>query len=73
MQELKWETTYTLEEEEEMIGFVDEMQIYYTEALLDKQYVLKCYASCYQLKNKGWLSLPSKAYFPFAWYLLHQI
>jgi hypothetical protein len=73
MQELKWETTYTLEEEEEMIRFVDEMRIYHTEALLDKQYLLECYASCHQLKNKGWLSLPSKAYFPFARYLLHQI
>jgi hypothetical protein len=73
MQELKWETTYTLEEEEEMIRFVDEMRIYHTEALLDKQYLLECYASCHQLKNKGWFLLPSKAYFPFARYLLHQI
>jgi type IV secretory pathway TrbF-like protein len=73
MQELKWETTYTLEEEEEMIRFVDQMRIFHTEALLDKQYLHECYTSCHQLKNKGWLSLVAKEYFPFARYLLHQI
>jgi hypothetical protein len=73
MQELKWETMYTLEEEEEMIRFIDEMRIFHTEALLDKQYLHECYPSCHQLKNKGWLSLVAKEYFPFAQYLLHQI
>jgi hypothetical protein len=65
MQELKWETTYTLEEEEEMIRFVDEMRIYHTEALLDKQYLHGCYLSCHQLKKM----LPLPPYPHYIWYI----
>jgi hypothetical protein len=32
MQELGWDTACTLEEEKEMISFVDEMQIFHTQA-----------------------------------------
>jgi hypothetical protein len=73
MKELQWDTKFTLEEEEEMISFLDGMRIHHTEAILDKQYLHECYPAFHQLKNKGWLSLVSRAYFPFARYLLHQI
>jgi hypothetical protein len=73
MKELQWDTTFTLEQEEEMIRFLGGMIIHHTEAILDKQYLHECYPSFHQLKNKGWLSLVSRAYFPFARYLLHQI
>jgi hypothetical protein len=73
MQELKWETTYTLEEEKEMIRFVDGMRIFHTAAILDEEYLRDMYPPCHQLKNKGWLSLVSKPFFPFARYLLKQI
>jgi hypothetical protein len=73
IQELKWNTSCTLEEEKEMISFVDDMRIFHTQAILDEEYLLECYPSCHQLKNKGWLSLVSKPFFPFARYLLNQI
>jgi hypothetical protein len=73
MQELKWDTACTLEEEKEMISFVDGMRIFHTAAILDEEYLLECYPSCHQLKNKGWLSLVSKPFFPFARHLLNEI
>jgi hypothetical protein len=73
IQELRWDTECTLEEEKEMISFVDGMRIFHTQAILDEEYLRDFYPPCHQLKNKGWLSLVSKPFFPFARYLLHQI
>jgi hypothetical protein len=73
MQELKWNTSFTLEEEKEMISFVDGMRIFHTQAILDEEYLRDLYPPCHQLTNKGWLSLVSKPFFPFARYLLNQI
>jgi hypothetical protein len=73
MQELKWNTYCTLEEEEQMIRFLDDMRIFHTQAILDKEYLRDMYPPCHQLTNKGWLSLVSKPFFPFARYLLQQI
>jgi hypothetical protein len=50
------------------------MRIFHTEAILDTKYLHNLYAPpCHQLTNKGWLSLVSKPFFPFAQYLLQQI
>jgi hypothetical protein len=73
MQELKWDTAFTLEEEEQMIRFLDSMRIFHTQAILDEEYLRELYPPCHQLTNKGWLSLVSKPFFPFARYLLQQI
>jgi hypothetical protein len=73
MQELKWNTSCTLEEEEQMIRFLDSMRIFHTQAILDEEYLRELYPPCHQLTNKGWLSLVSKPFFPFARYLLNQI
>ena len=44
------------------------------QAILDKdEYLRELYPPCHQLTNKGWLSLVSKPFFPFARYLLQQI
>jgi hypothetical protein len=73
MKELRWDTSFTLEEEEQMISFLDGMRIFHTQAILDEEYLRDFYPPCHQLKNKGWLSLVSKPFFPFARHLLHQI
>jgi hypothetical protein len=73
MKELRWDTACTLEEEEQMISFLDGMRIFHTQAILDEEYLRDFYPPCHQLKNKGWLSLVSKPFFPFARYLLNQI
>jgi aryl carrier-like protein len=73
MKELRWETSFTLEEEEQMIRFLDSMRIFHTQAILDEEYLRDLYPPCHQLTNKGWLSLVSKPFFPFARYLLNQI
>jgi hypothetical protein len=51
MKELQSDTTFTLEQEEEMISFLDGMRIHHTEAILDKQYLHECYPSFNQLKT----------------------
>jgi hypothetical protein len=43
------------------------------EYFIHKRYLRDFYPPCHQLKNKGWLSLVSKPFFPFARHLLHQI
>jgi hypothetical protein len=73
MQELKWNTYCTLEEEEQMIRFLDDMRIFHTQAILDEEYLRDLYPPCHQLTNKGWLSLVSKPFFPFARCLLNEI
>jgi hypothetical protein len=39
IQQLRWDTACTLEEEKEMISFVDGMQIFHTQAILDEEYL----------------------------------
>ena len=56
-----------------MISFLDDMRIFHTQAILDEEYLRELYPPCHQLTNKGWLSLVSKQFFPFARYLLQQI
>ena len=57
-----------------MISFLDGMHIFHTDdAILDTEYLHDLYPPCHQLTNKGWLSLVSEPFFPFARYLLHQI
>jgi hypothetical protein len=73
IQELRWDTECTMEEEKQMISFLDDMRIFHTQAILDEEYLRELYPPCHQLKNKGWLSLVSKPFFPFARHLLHQI
>jgi hypothetical protein len=73
IQELKWNTFCTLEEEEQMIRFLDGMRFYHTDAILDTEYLRDFYPPCHQLTNKGWLSLVTKPFFPFARYLLKEI
>jgi hypothetical protein len=73
MKELRWDTACTMEEEKQMISFLDDMRIFHTQAILDEEYLRDMYPPCHQLKNKGWLSLVSKPFFPFARHLLHQI
>jgi aryl carrier-like protein len=73
IQELKWNTSCTLEEEEQMIRFLDSMRIFHTQAILDEEYLRDFYPPCHQLTNKGWLSLVTKPFFPFARYLLKEI
>jgi hypothetical protein len=73
MKELRWDTECTLEEEQQMISFLDDMRIFHTQAILDEEYLRELYPPCHQLTNKGWLSLVSKQFFPFALYLLQQI
>jgi hypothetical protein len=73
MKELKWNTSCTLEEEEQMIRFLDGMRIFHTQAILDEEYLRDMYPPCHQLTNKGWLSLVSKPFFPFARHLLNEI
>jgi hypothetical protein len=43
------------------------------QAILDEEYLCELYPPCHWLINKGWLSLVSKLFFPFAPYLLQQI
>ena len=57
MKELRWHTSCTLEEEEQMIRFLDVMRIFHTDAVLDEEYLGDFYPPCHQLTNKGWLSL----------------
>jgi hypothetical protein len=73
IQELRWDTACTLEEEKQMISFLDDMRIFHTQAILDEEYLRALYPSCHQLKNKGWFSLVSKPFFPFARCLLNEI
>jgi hypothetical protein len=66
IQELKWNTSCTLEEEEQIIRFVDGMRIFHTQAILDEGmrifhtqaildevYLRELYPPCHQLTNKG--------------------
>ena len=73
IQELKWNTYCTLEEEEQMIRFLNDMRIFHTQAILDEEYLRDFYPPCHQLTNNGWLSLVTKPFFPFARYLLKEI
>jgi hypothetical protein len=66
MKELRRDTACTLEEEEQMIRFLDGMRIFHTDALLDEEYLHDFYPPCHQLTNKGWLSLVAKPFFFFA-------
>jgi hypothetical protein len=66
MKELRWDTACTLEEEEQMIRFLDGMRIFHTDAVLDEEYLHDFYPPCHQLTNKGWLSLVAKPFFFFA-------
>jgi hypothetical protein len=47
MTELKWNTSCILEEEEQMISFLDGMRIFHTDAILDTEYLPDLYPPVY--------------------------
>jgi len=61
------------DENDEMLAYLEGMRVFHDRAVLDEEYMRECYSLFHRMINNGWLTLVSKALFPFGRNLMRKI